>query len=166
MLPPVFVSPFSPSDKDEVESIARLGGQEIDVASELSRGWARMWVARLEHPGPVVGVILGWAVVDELHVINVATHPDFRRRGVGRALLQTALERAIHDGTRLVLLEVRRSNRAALGLYRAHGFSAMGVRRAYYSDNSEDAIEMMLAIDPSSGRVLPGRDEVDLAEGS
>jgi ribosomal-protein-alanine N-acetyltransferase len=158
----VLVSPFAPSDKDEVETIARLGGQEIDVAAELARGWARMWVARLEDGGPAIGVILAWAVVDELHLINVATHPDFRRRGVAHALLGTTLQRAIHDGTRLVLLEVRRSNRAALGLYRAHGFSAMGVRRAYYSDNSEDAIEMMLAIDPASGRVLQGRDEIDL----
>jgi ribosomal-protein-alanine N-acetyltransferase len=40
----------------------------------------------------------------------------------------------------------------------------MGVRRAYYADNSEDAIEMMLAIDPESGRALPGRDEIDLSE--
>lgn len=160
----MLITPFEVSDKDAVESIARLGGQEIDVTAELGRGWARLWVARVEAGAPVVGVILAWAVVDELHVINVATHPDFRRRGVARALLATALERAVHDGTRLVLLEVRRSNRAALGLYRAHGFSAMGVRRAYYSDNSEDAIEMMLAIDPASGRALPGHDEVDLKE--
>jgi len=161
----VLVSAFELSDRDQVETIARLGGQEMDAATELARGWARIWVARLEPGAAVVGVLLAWAVADELHVINVATHPDFRRRGVGHAVLKFALERAVREGARLVLLEVRRSNRAAIGLYRAHGFSAMGVRRGYYADNSEDAIEMMLAIDPASGQALLARDEVDLTEG-
>lgn len=160
----MLVTPFDPSDKPAVELIARLGGQEIDVEAELGRSWSRIWVARPEAGGVPVGMLLGWAVVDELHVINVATHPNFRRRGVARALLSTAVERAVHAGARLVLLEVRRSNRAAIELYRGLGFSVMGVRRAYYSDNSEDAIEMMLAIDPATGRALPGRDEIDLSE--
>jgi ribosomal-protein-alanine N-acetyltransferase len=164
MLPAVLVTPFETRDKADVENIAHLGGQDIDVEAELGRGWSRIWVARPEEGGKPVGVLLGWAVVDELHVINVATHPDFRRRGVARALLSTAVERAVHAGARLVLLEVRRSNRAAIDLYRGQGFSVMGVRRAYYADNSEDAIEMMLAIDPESGRALPGRDEIDLSE--
>ncbi len=158
------VSILHDGDRSQVESIARLGGQEIDVALELARGWARIWVVRLTPDGSPVGMLLAWSVVDELHVINVATHPDFRRRGVAAALLGAALERAVHDKVRLVLLEVRRSNRAALGLYRAHGFSVMGVRRAYYADNSEDAIEMMLAIDPASGAIVRGKDEIQLAE--
>jgi ribosomal-protein-alanine N-acetyltransferase len=158
----VLVTPFESPDKAAVELIAHLGGQDIDVDAELGRDWSRIWVARPEAGARPVGVLLAWSVVDELHVINVATHPDFRRRGVARALLSTAVERAVHGGARLVLLEVRRSNRAAIELYRGQGFSVMGVRRAYYSDNSEDAIEMMLAIDPATGRPLPGRDELDL----
>ena len=65
--------------------------------------------------------------------------------------------------TRLVLLEVRRSNRPAIRLYRAFGFTAMGLRRDYYADG-EDAIEMRLTLDPRTGRVIPGRDEVALPE--
>lgn len=121
--------------------------------------------ADLDHAGdPVVAFLLAWAVADELHVINVATHPDHRRCGAARALLAELLTHARANRVRLVVLEVRRSNRAALSLYRSHGFCAMGIRRGYYADNAEDAIEMMLAIDPQSGQILPGRDEIALPE--
>jgi ribosomal-protein-alanine N-acetyltransferase len=78
--------------------------------------------------------------------------------------METMLDHARDRHSRLVLLEVRRSNRAAIALYRAHGFSAIGIRRAYYRDTDEDAVEMMLALDPRSGRVLPGRDELSLGD--
>ena len=60
-----------------------------------------------------------------------------------------------------VLLEVRRFNRAAIALYRAVGFFAMGVRARYYPDG-EDAVEMALHLDPETGDVLPHADEVRL----
>jgi ribosomal-protein-alanine N-acetyltransferase len=60
-----------------------------------------------------------------------------------------------------LLLEVRRSNRAAITLYRALGFFAMGVRPRYYADD-EDAVEMVLTLDPETGDVLPHTDEVRL----
>jgi ribosomal-protein-alanine N-acetyltransferase len=160
----MFVEAFAPRDRARVTEIAHLGGQDIDVDAEGARGFARIWVARHAPEDLGVGFLLAWSVADELHVINVATHPDFRRQGVAHALLLHTLEQAVRDKCRLVLLEVRRSNRAAIGLYRAHGFSAMGVRRAYYADNDEDAIEMMLAIDPSTGKILPGHDEIPIAE--
>ena len=73
------------------------------------------------------------------------------------------MDYATEVGARLILLEVRRSNLPAISLYRALGFYAMGVRRAYYADNQEDAVEMMLHLDPQSGEVLPGQDEIKLA---
>src|SRR5262245_15231558 len=142
----MLVAHIEPADHARVTEIAHLGGQDLDVDAEGARGFARIWVAREGSGGEAHGFLLAWSVADELHIINVATHPDFRRRGVARALVSHAVEQAVRDHTRLVLLEVRRSNRAAIELYRAHGFSAMGVRRAYYADNDEDAIEMMLAI--------------------
>jgi ribosomal-protein-alanine N-acetyltransferase len=62
---------------------------------------------------------------------------------------------------RHVLLEVRRSNRPAIALYRRIGFFAMGVRARYYPDN-EDAVEMVLSLDPETGAVVPHTDEVKL----
>ena len=143
----MLVRPMDPADRARVVEIAGLGDQELDVDAELARSWARIWTAG----DPVVAFLLAWAVADELHVINVATHPDHRRCGAARALLAELLTHA-------------RANRAALSLYRSHGFCAMGIRRGYYADNAEDAIEMMLAIDPQSGQILPGRDEIALPE--
>ena len=60
---------------------------------------------------------------------------------------------------RIVLLEVRRSNDPAIGLYRKHGFSVFGVRKKYYADNDEDAIEMALSLDPETGAIQPRPDE-------
>ncbi len=74
--------------------------------------------------------------------------------------MDVALRYAAETRIRIVILEVRRSNRAAIKLYRGLGFTAMGVRPRYYADNDEDAIEMMLALDPDTGRILPGRDEI------
>jgi ribosomal-protein-alanine N-acetyltransferase len=155
---------LDPGDRARVVEIASQSEQELDFDAELSRPWARIWTARDKAAAPVAAFLLAWAVADEMHIINVATHPSLRRRGAARALLNELLTHARANQVRLVLLEVRRSNRAALSLYRSHGFSAIGVRRGYYADNAEDAIEMMLAIDPSTGKILPGRDEIALPE--
>jgi len=75
------------------------------------------------------------------HVMNVACDPDFRRRGVGSALLGE-LYRRVEDPDARFTLEVRRSNRAAIDLYLRDGFRAAGIRRRYYQDNGEDAVVM------------------------
>lgn len=158
----MIVEPMTPADGERVVAIARLAHQDLDLAAEQTRAWARLTVAREAPAGEALGVLLTWSVADELHVINVATHPDFRRRGVARALLGAALAQAARDRVRLVLLEVRRSNQAAIALYRSLGFSTLAVRKGYYADNLEDAIEMKLSFDPATGEILSGEDEVEL----
>jgi [ribosomal protein S18]-alanine N-acetyltransferase len=132
---------------------------EASLQGELARTWAHLWVVRRN--SSVVAFLATWLVADELHVLNIATHPLHRREGHARALLHHALAFARTKEVRLVLLEVRRSNAAAIGLYRAIGFSAMGLRERYYS-NDEDAVEMVLRLDPASGAVIPSPDEVRL----
>jgi ribosomal-protein-alanine N-acetyltransferase len=145
-----------------VEAIAldTFAESTFSVVAELSRPWARLWVARPDAASAPAGFLVAWHVADELHVLNVAVAPSLRRRGLARALMDEALAYAAGERVRIVLLEVRRSNRPAIKLYRALGFTALGVRAAYYADNDEDAIEMILALDPESGRVLPGQDEI------
>lgn len=145
-----------------VDQMARTSFSEasFSAAEELSRPWARLWAARFADEAPPVGYLVGWHVADELHVLNVATVPEVRRRGVGRALMEAAIAYAASERARIVLLEVRRSNRPAIKLYRAFGFTALGVRPSYYADNDEDAIEMILGLDPDTGRALPGHDEI------
>ncbi len=149
-------------DLDAIEAIARVCFAEggFSVREELSRPWARVWSGRPAERDEPLAFLVAWHVADELHVLNVATALGARRRGLARALMDEALAYAARERIRIVLLEVRRSNRAAIKLYRGLGFTALGVRPGYYSDNNEDAIEMILALDPESGRVLPGRDEI------
>jgi ribosomal-protein-alanine N-acetyltransferase len=149
-----------------VEELSReaFEGSGVSLREELARAWSRVWVARgpLDEPDAPIGFLLAWHVADELHVLNIATHAALRRRGVARAIMDHALGYARAHKIRVLLLEVRRSNRAAIKLYRGLDFSALGVRAGYYSDNGEDAIEMILALDPETGRALPAPDEIAL----
>jgi len=157
------VSRLHPEEQGAASELTHVTAASVDVAAELERPWALFWLAREDDGAPPLAFLLAWAVADELHLIHIATHPGARRRGAARALMGQLVDHAMEHRCRLVLLEVRRSNRAAIRLYRAFGFTAMGVRRAYYSDG-EDAIEMMLTLDPETGHVTPGRDEVQLLE--
>lgn len=90
--------------------------------------------------------IIGYAVTDkwpdEEHLVSIAVIPDSRKKGVGQALLDRLIER-LQTGS--LKLEVRRSNKAALDLYRKNGFIQTGVAHSYYTDG-EDAILMEKAI--------------------
>jgi len=104
-----------------------------------------MIVARSLVPGPgVLGFFAGWIVEDELHVNNVAAHRDYRRMGVGRSLMEAAVDEARRRGVSEVLLEVRASNEGAQRMYRNLGFSFVGRRRDYYRLPTEDALVMKL----------------------
>jgi ribosomal-protein-alanine N-acetyltransferase len=167
---PVVIDVLSPTDAD-LEAINRIGQESFssstlaDAREEISRPFTHAWVARLPSRtgrGAPVGYIVTWHVADELHVLNVATLLSQRRRGVGRALMDVSLAYARERKIRLVVLEVRFGNKAAIQLYRTLGFFAIGLRPGYYADNGEDALEMVLVLDPETGQVVPGRDEVGI----
>jgi ribosomal-protein-alanine N-acetyltransferase len=152
--------------EDDVDAVAAMDGPTAMTAEhlrdELLRPWSRLWVAREEGTGGgIVAFLVCWHVSDELHVLNVATRLDRRRLGIGRALMNEAVGYGRKHRVRHVLLEVRRTNRAAIAMYRALGFFAMGVRAKYYPDD-EDAVEMVLKLDPNTGDVVPHTDEVRL----
>lgn len=90
----------------------------------------------------IVGFAGLWLMVDEAHITTIATHPDYRRRGLGELLLTSLIDIAYDIGARQVTLEVRVTNGIAQNLYRKYGFREEGVRRRYYSDNQEDALIM------------------------
>jgi ribosomal-protein-alanine N-acetyltransferase len=104
---------------------------------------SRCWVAEVE--GRVVGMVVGWLLVDEMHIATIATHPDHRRRGVASKLLIHILMQAMGEGAHSSFLEVRESNAAAQELYRRFGYEVTGRRKRYYRDNDEDAILMNLS---------------------
>ena len=123
---------------------------DIDARS-LPKPWSEgIWRSELESPfalylvleegDEIVGQIGVRNVLDELHVTNVAVHPEHRRRGHARVLIQAAL--SAYPDAGLVHLEVRPTNTAAVTLYRSLGFRETGRRPRYYGD--EDALLMTL----------------------
>lgn len=110
------------------------------LADELSNDQTLYLVAVCE--GRIAGYAGAWIVLDEGHITNVAVDPDFRRTGIGRALLAALLEGLSGAGAMAATLEVRRGNAAAIALYEAFGFTVEGVRKGYYIDNGEDALVM------------------------
>jgi ribosomal-protein-alanine N-acetyltransferase len=142
---------------------------EIEEACGLSRwGWeayhaelARerrsvMLVARLQNgevfsgDPKVKGFIAARLVADELHINNFAVQQEYRRLGVARKLLGTALDEAARMGAQLAFLEVRASNAPAQALYGRCGFRIVGRRPGYYTQPTEDALVMSLAISSSA----------------
>ena len=142
------IEPMRVADLDEVDAIERHSFKAPWPAQvfldELAREWARVDVAR--EGARVVGFCNYWLVKDEVHLLAIATHPDRRRAGIGRRLMDHLLALARARASRLVTLEVRRSNTAAITLYEGLGFVPVGVRRAYYAEDAEDAIVMTLEL--------------------
>jgi ribosomal-protein-alanine N-acetyltransferase len=101
---------------------------------------ARCSVARWR--GRLVGYLCLWEIGHEIHVTNLATHPDVRRHGVARVLLGAVLDDARERAVTLAFLEVRPTNTEALGLYERFGFRVIGRRKGYYFDTGEDALVM------------------------
>jgi ribosomal-protein-alanine N-acetyltransferase len=96
----------------------------------------------IESDGQLSGYLLAWRVVDQLHILNLATDPTLRRQGLASKLLSRAAQEAFAWGIEEFTLEVRRSNKAAIGFYQKHGFREVGIRPRYYADNGEDALVM------------------------
>lgn len=153
--------PGDPAVADAVAACAALerlvfpeGG--FDLQEEHRRPHARILVAR--RGDEVTGFLLAWLVVDELHVLTVATAPATRRTGVGAALVAAARALARDAKATRLLLEVRRSNRAAIGLYQGAGYHVFNVRKRYYADG-EDGVEMHLRLDPTTFEPIPDSDD-------
>ncbi|HSF05765.1 MAG TPA: ribosomal protein S18-alanine N-acetyltransferase [Methylomirabilota bacterium] len=155
----LFTERMRPADVDEVLAIERAS-----FSMPWSRGAflyeieqnrvARCYVMR--EAERIVGYICVWEVADEMHITNIAVHPAFRRRGIGRGLLGSVLEDARRRATRLVVLEVRPSNNEARALYESLGFQVVGRRRGYYYDTGEDALVMEVVLTKDEGRSSGG----------
>jgi ribosomal-protein-alanine N-acetyltransferase len=88
----------------------------------------------------LVGYITFSLIEDEMEILNIAVHPDFRRKGIAARLLDRAFEICIKKGIAKSFLDVKKSNTAALNLYQKYGYKQIGVRKNYYPDTKEDAL--------------------------
>ena len=112
-----------------------------NFADSLSAGYS-MWVR--EAGGEIIGYYALMAAAGEAHLLNLTIAPMWRRRGLGRDLLEHCLARACDHCAASLFLEVRTSNTAAIALYHSSGFVDLAVRRGYYParEGREDALIM------------------------
>ena len=115
---------------------------ERSVASELTNPLS-LWLVALDGD-LVAGYVGSQTVLDETDMMNIAVHPDFRRRGVAGSLVRSLVEALKDRGSHQLTLEVRASNGPARRLYETLGFSQVGLRKAYYRAPREDALILQL----------------------
>ena len=108
--------------------------------TELERSVSICLVLRDE--SLILGYLIFWAIPPELHILNIAVHPEFQKRGLGSLLLSYLTEFGLETHCREIFLEVRPSNTAALALYHKMGFLLTGKRKNYYAEDKEDALLM------------------------
>jgi ribosomal-protein-alanine N-acetyltransferase len=143
---------------DDAAAIARLEHECFSnpwslasVAEELENPCAFIYVAECRRR------IVGWAgmlvAADEGQILNVAVSPSYRRRGIGRKLVEALIELAKEKKLSYLTLEMRRSNSPAAALYSLCGFLPAGMRKAYYTRPDEDAVIMNLTLPGDSEAV-------------
>ena len=134
-----------PMNESHVAQVAALEKQcfsdpwsENSVASELENPLSLWLIA--EEDGAVCGYVGSQTVLDETDMMNIAVHPDCRRKGIAAALIAELVSRLKARGSRVLRLEVRESNFSAIALYEALGFTQLGLRKNYYRNPKENAL--------------------------
>lgn len=129
--------------KDYIKDVAEIEAacfskpwNELSIAAELQNEFSKFFVA-VEN-GKGVGYVGLYALTGEADIVRVAVLPEYRQRGIARAVLSKSLECVEGD----VFLDVRESNTAAINLYKSLGFYDTGVRKDYYSNPTENAVLM------------------------
>ena len=136
-------------------AVRKMAAEDIDAAAQLeqvcfSDPWTpAMLKESLENPlycffvDEEAGVVRAYAgmfsVLDEGNIANIAVFPEYRRKGIGEALLSALIQYGTERGLSVLFLEVREGNLPALSLYRKLGFTETGYRSNYYHDPEEGA---------------------------
>ena len=110
---------------------------EKSIETELSCRLS-CWLVAMEGE-TLVGYVGSQTVMDESDMMNIAVHPDHRRKGIAEALVAGLEEQLRQRGSKALTLEVRDSNAPAIALYEKLGFAQVGLRKNYYRNPKEDA---------------------------
>ena len=111
---------------------------EKSIAGELNN-LLSLWVVAVDDDR-VVGYVGSQTVCGESDMMNIAVHPDYRRRGIARSLVEYLIRELANRGSECLTLEVRSSNASAQALYEMLGFQQVGLRKNYYRNPREDAL--------------------------
>jgi len=129
----------------EAGVVARLFAEAAEAAHwsaqefvQLETSGIQVWVAMQDDE--IAGAVASREAAGEAEILNLAVAPAWRGRGIGRRLMETALDWAVSAGVRRVFLEVRESNARARVFYFRLGFTEAGRRQGYYQHPAEDAL--------------------------
>lgn len=123
----------------EIEKLSFKDPHTVEmISSAILNPACEFWL--LIESEKILGFIEFWIMYEESHIIDIAVHPEFRKKGYGQKLMEFMIEKSRELGAKKVFLEVRPSNQVAINLYKKCGFSESGLRKKYYKD--EDAIIM------------------------
>ena len=117
---------------------------EKALSDTLHSPYAKLFCAELD--GQVIAYGGVYLLGDDADITNIATHPDYRRRGAAAAVLQALTAFAREHGSSSLHLEVRASNVPAIALYERFGFAVDGIRKNYYKNPTENAVLMTLSL--------------------
>ena len=143
------LAPARPEDIESLVAIDRSSPQPWTASAfenELRNAPPTLFALR--HGGGVIGFVVTRIHAKEMDIVNLGVAEEHRRLGFGRTVLRLLLERARREGVERVFLEVRESNRKAVGLYLGFGFEETQRRKTFYKDPVEDALLMSLKIEP------------------
>ena len=151
---------FLPLCPDDLDAVVTIESQSFDhpwerssITGELDNPQSRAFVLlRKKHDAPrdVGAYIFLRILVDEAHILKIATEPGRRRRGLAAHLTQQALSAVCREGCRRALLEVRASNYVAIRFYNHLGFETIGKRKRYYGPTDGDALVMAKQLEEAS----------------
>jgi ribosomal-protein-alanine N-acetyltransferase len=144
-MPDILIREMQVSDIPDVLQIEHMSfttpWSENAFLNEINKLYSFTKVAVLGNN--IIGYICVNHIIDEGHILNLAVHPDFRRRGIATKLFEDALNELKEIECRYLYLEVRVSNLEARKFYEHLGFRVMGIRKDYYTYPIEDAVTMM-----------------------
>ena len=123
----------------------RPGLFEHELAQNNIAYYQVLGMGEAEFSSSIIGFSGYWLIADEIHISTIASHPQWRGRGLGELLLLNMLFQSYTHPANMVTLEVRRSNEVAQALYRKYQFEEVGMRPRYYHDTGEDALLMTMA---------------------
>lgn len=137
----------------EIESrVHVVPWSEDHFRAELGKPYSHLLVLTDdETDSKVAGYIVFWTLMEEVQVLNVAVDFPFRGLGLAKRMIRAAISLGLKAGAKRALLEVRKSNQAAIQLYQGLSFSITQIRKNFYS-NGEDAYQMTLFLEGDSLR--------------
>lgn len=150
-LPKSSLRPATPDDLDaivEIESRVHIAPwSKANFAEELEKPYSITWVLTDdETDSKILAYSVFWAIGDSLEILNIAVDLPFRGHGFAKLILQSAIREGLKRQATRLILDVRKSNLPAAGLYQRAGFAITQYRKSFYT-NGEDAYHMVLELD-------------------